>query len=236
MEFHIAYGEDFIDDEDLGLEEGGYGEAEADGHAGGETLDGGVEVTLYACEVNYLVEFPRYLMARHAHDAAVHVDVLTGCHLGVETGADLKEGGDASAVADVARAGGGDVAEEFQEGALSGSVLAYDAYHVALLYLEGDVLQRPDVVGVSLCGAVVGLAYLEIGVFLAEDAGLPPAVEVVAQRACADTPQAVLLAYVVEFYCNIFIHALVCFVTLITQIYLLSALDSLSVESEICVG
>lgn len=119
-------------------------------------------------------------MARHAHDAAVHVDVLASGHLGVEAGAYLKEGGYTSAVADVACAGGGDVAEEFQEGALSGSVLAYDAYHVALLYLERDVLQCPDVVGVSFGGAVVDFAYLEVGVFFAEDAGLPPAIEVVA--------------------------------------------------------
>lgn len=157
-------------------------------------------------------------MTCHAHDAAVHVDVLAGGHLGVEAGAYLKEGGDTAAVADVAGAGGGDVAEELQQGALSGSVLAYDAYHVALLYFERDVFQCPDVVRVSLCGAVVGLANLEIGVFFAQNAGLPPAVEVVAERACADTPQAVLFAYVVEFYCYVLFHALVCFVPQISRI------------------
>ena len=86
-------------------------------------------------------------MAGHAHDAAVHVDVLAGGHLWMEAGAHFKEGGDASAVADVAGAGSGDVREELQEGALACSVLADDAYHVALLYLERDVFQCPDVVG-----------------------------------------------------------------------------------------
>ena len=91
LEFGVADGEDLIDDEDLGFHEGGDGEAETDGHAAAVTLDRGVEVALHAGEVDNLVEFARDLMAGHAHDAAIHVDVLATGHLGVETGADFEQ-------------------------------------------------------------------------------------------------------------------------------------------------
>ena len=120
----------------------------------------------------------------------------------MEAGADFEEGGDAASVADVACGWGGDMAEELEEGGLAGAVLADDADDVALLDLEVDVLECPYVVAVALGGAVVGLADLEVWVFLAEDGGLPPAVEVVGEGAGADAPEAVHLTDVLEFYCG----------------------------------
>jgi len=126
----------------------------------------------------------------------------------METGADLQEGGDTAFIGDMTSSRGGDMAEELQQGALASTVLADNADDVALLYLEGDVLQSPDIVAVTLGRAVVDLANLQVGVFLAEDGGLPPSVEVVGQGACADEAEAVLLADVLKFYCNILIHTL----------------------------
>lgn len=83
----------------------------------------------------------------------------------MEAGAYLQQRGDAAAVTDVAGAWGGDMGEELEERALAGAVLTDDADDIALLYLEGDVLQRPYIVGCALGGAVVHLAYLQIGVF-----------------------------------------------------------------------
>lgn len=97
------------------------------------------------------------------------------------------------------------MAEELQQGALASTVLTDDADDVALLDLERDVLQCPDIITVALGGTVIDLTNLEIGVFLAEDAGLEPAVEVVLQGACADETEAVLLADGVKNYCGIHI-------------------------------
>ena len=112
LEFGIADGEDFIDDEDLGLEEGGYGEAEADGHAAGEALDGGVDVFFDTSKVDDLIELGGDLFAGHAHNAAIHVDVLAGGHLGVEASADFQKTGDAASILNATSTWGGDVAEE----------------------------------------------------------------------------------------------------------------------------
>ncbi|MGN1158455.1 MAG: hypothetical protein ACI4TK_19975, partial [Agathobacter sp.] len=42
LELSVAYGEDFVHDEDFGVEMGGYGEAEAHHHTAGVALHGGV--------------------------------------------------------------------------------------------------------------------------------------------------------------------------------------------------
>ena len=119
----------------------------------------------------------------------------------MKTRTDLQEAGDASAGADSAHGRTSNLAEEFQQGGLAGAVLADDADDVALLDLEVDIAERPDVVGVGFRGAVVDRADLQVGVLAAEDGGLPPAVEVVADGACGHEAQAVLFADVVEFDC-----------------------------------
>ena len=58
-----------------------------------------------------LVEFAGNLGAAHAHDGAVHVDVLAAGHFGVESSAHFEEACDAALGADDARGGGGHAAE-----------------------------------------------------------------------------------------------------------------------------
>ena len=74
----------------------------------------------------------------------------------------------------------GDAAQQLEERRLAGTVLADDADDVALLDLEVDVAEGPDVVGVAFGGTVVGLADLEVGVLFAEDVGDPEATDVMA--------------------------------------------------------
>jgi len=119
----------------------------------------------------------------------------------VEARTNLQEAGDATPRTDSAHGRARDLAEEFQQGGLAGAVLADDADDVALLDLEVDIAERPYIVGVGFGGAVVDRANLQVGVLAAEDGGLPPAVEVVADGACGHEAQAVLFAYVVEFDC-----------------------------------
>ena len=70
------------------------------------------------------------------------------------------------------------MAEEFQQGALAGSVLTYDADDVALLYLEVDIFQCPYIVGMCFLTAVVDFADFQVWVFASHDSGLPKTVKV----------------------------------------------------------
>lgn len=172
---------------------GGDGEAKTDGHAAGVAFHWGVEVALAAREVDDLVKFSRDLGFAHAHDGAVHVDILSASELRVEACADFQQGGDPATGTDGAGSWGGDTRQELQQGAFAGTVLADDANDVALLYLEVDVTQCPYVFGVTFGGTVVGLANLEVWVFMTQDSGLPPTVEVVRQGSRGDQSEAVLL-------------------------------------------
>ena len=92
LELGIADGEDFVHDEDLGFEEGRYGEAQTDSHTGGITLHGGVDIAFTTGEIDDLIQFGLDLITRHAEDGAVHEDILPTGHLAVETGADFQQG------------------------------------------------------------------------------------------------------------------------------------------------
>lgn len=177
---------------------GGDGETEANHHAAGVTLHGGVDITLATAEIDYFVKFPVYLPTLHAENAAIHVDILATGEFGMEACADFEEGGDAAFSVYLAGSGGGDAGEELEQGAFAGAVLANDAENIAFLDFEVDVLKGVDVVGRAFGGPVVGLANLEVGVFFVADACYPPAAQVVADCAGSDSAEAVELADVFE--------------------------------------
>ena len=91
----------------------------------------------------------------------------------METGADFQEGTYTAVGTDGAGGGTCYAGEELEECRLSGTVLADDADDVALLDLEINISQCPDVFGGAFRGTVVGLTDLEVGVLLAEDVGDP---------------------------------------------------------------
>ena len=119
----------------------------------------------------------------------------------MKTRADFQQGANTTVGTDSAGSRTGYSGKEFQEGRFAGTVLTDDADDVALLDLEVDVAERPDVVGVAFGGTIVGLADLEVGVLFAEDVGDPEAADVVAQGLGGYQAEAVLLGYVVKFYC-----------------------------------
>ena len=193
LELGIADGEDFVHDEDLRIQEGCYGKAQTDSHTGGITLHRGVDITFTAGEIDDLVQLGLDLMTRHAKDGAVHKDILPAGHLAMEACADLQERTDTTVGTDSAGSRAGDAGEEFEQSRFAGAVLTDDADDIALLDLEIDVAKRPDVFGVAFGGTVVGLADLEIRVFLAEDVGDPEAADIVGQGLGGDQAEAVLL-------------------------------------------
>ena len=188
LELGIADGEDFVNDEDFGFEEGSYGEAQTDCHTGGITLNRGVDIPFAAAEVNDLVQLGLDLCTAHAQDSSVHEDILPSRHLAMETCADFEEGADTAVGTDGTGGGACDAGEELEEGGFTGTVLADDAYDVALLDLEVDIPQGPYIVALAFGAAVVGLTDGEVGVFFATYVHGPPALEVVRQGAGGDQP------------------------------------------------
>ena len=128
------------------------------------------------------VELAGNLGAVHAHDGAVHVDVLAAGHLGVESGAHFEEARDAAPCADGASGGGGHATQQLEERALACAVTADDAYDIALFHLEVNVFEGPHVIAVALVRAVVRLPHLQVRVIAAQHLGLPEPVQVVAER------------------------------------------------------
>ena len=202
LELGIADGEDFVYDEDLRFEEGGYGEAQTDCHTGTITLHRGVDIAFTAGEIDDLVQLGLDLITRHAEDSAVHEDILPTRHLAMEAGANFKQRAYTAMGTDSAGRRAGDTGKELKQSGFACTVLADDADDVALLNLEVDIAERPDVLGVAFGGTVVGLADLEIRVLLAEDVGDPEAADIVAQGLGRNQTEAVLLGYVVKFYCS----------------------------------
>ena len=213
LELGIADGEDFVHDKDLRVQEGSYGEAQTDSHTGGITFDRGVDIAFTTGEIDDLVQFGLDLITGHAEDGAVHEDILPTRHLAMEAGADLQEGTNTTVGTDSAGRRTGDAGEEFEQSGFAGAVLADDADDVALLDLEVDIPQRPDIVRVAFGGTIVGLADLEIRILFAEDVGDPEAADVVAQGLGGDQAEAVLLRYVVKFYRNVIAHIFILFIS-----------------------
>ncbi len=145
MEGGVADGEDFVDEQNFRFEMGGDGEGEAHLHAAAVVLEGSVEEAFHFGEGHDLVELAADFCGAHAEDGAAHEHIFAAGELGVETGADFEKAADAAVKLGVSFGGAGDAGQDFQQRALAGAVAADQAHHFAFFYVEGDVLQRPDV-------------------------------------------------------------------------------------------
>jgi hypothetical protein len=154
LELCVADREHLVDEQDLRLQVRRDRESEPDLHPARVALDRRVEELLDAGELDDRVELALDLGAAHAQDRAVQVDVLAAGQLRVEAGADLEQRADPPAQLGAALRRLGDPREQLQERALAGAVRADQAEHLALLHLERDVAERPDVavLGLLLAG------------------------------------------------------------------------------------
>ena len=184
LELRIANGEDFIHHQYLRLQERCHRKSQSHRHTRAIALNRGVDIPFAAGEIDDLIEFGLDLCAAHAQDSSVHEDILPSRHLAMEAGADFEQGAYASVGTDGTGGGACDAGEEFEEGGFTGTVLADDADDVALLDLEVDIAEGPDVVRIAFGGSVVRLADLEVWVLLAEDVGDPEATDVVGEGFC----------------------------------------------------
>jgi hypothetical protein len=91
-------------------------ERQADIHARGVALDRGIEKSLDFGKGDDLVEFPADFGAGHAEDRAVQIDVLAPGQLGMKSGADFEQAGDAPLYRDAAFARLRDARQDFKQG------------------------------------------------------------------------------------------------------------------------
>jgi hypothetical protein len=95
-------------------------------------------------EFDDLVELRLNLTPLHSEDGAVEEDVLAAGQLGIEAGAYLEQAADAAADDRASLGRRRDPRQHLQERRLAGAVRADHAEHLALVDLEADVPQRPD--------------------------------------------------------------------------------------------
>ena len=193
---------DFVDDQYFRVEEGSHGKTKADGHARAVSFDGGVDISFTAAEVDNLVQFAGNLGFGHTKDGAVEEDVFPSGHLLVESRTHFEQGADTSPCTNGASSGAGDFGEYLEQGAFACTIPPDNPNNVALLHLEVDVAESPDILAFAFGGTVVHFAYLQIGVFFAEHIDGPPTFEVVVECTCGYKTKTVLLGDIIEFYCR----------------------------------
>lgn len=201
LELGVTDGEDLVHDQDLGIEMGGDGEAQTDHHTATVPLNRRVDIALATGEIDDLVQLTLDLIMRHAQDSAVEENILPTRHLAMETCTDLQQATYPTMRPNSARRGTRDATEKLEQGGLTRTVLTDDTDDVALLDVERDVTQCPDVVGGALRGAVVGLANLEVRVLLTQDVRHPEATDIVCQGPRTHQSQPVLLTHILKFNC-----------------------------------
>ncbi len=144
LELRVADREHLVHEQDLRLQVRRDGEREPHVHPARVALDGRVHEALDAGEVDDRVEALLDLAALHAEDRAVQVDVLAARELGMEAGPDLEQAAHAAADLDAAARGRRDPRQHLEERRLARAVPTDDSEHLALLDVERDVPERPD--------------------------------------------------------------------------------------------
>ena len=158
LEGGVADGEHLVDEEHMGAEEGGHGEAKPDAHATGVEADGAVHGMAELAELDDLVEALLDAGGLDAEEGAGQADVLAAGQLGVEAGLDLDQRADIAADAHGAGVGVHHAGEQLEEGGLPGAVGADEPDRLAGRDGEIDVAERPSppVWWKRLCSAGAG--------------------------------------------------------------------------------
>src|SRR4029078_13335481 len=76
---------------------------------------------------------------------AIEVNVLPAGQFWVESGADFQQARDAAAQCDSAQGGLGDPREDLKQGAFAGAIAADYAEYLALMDLEADIVEGPEI-------------------------------------------------------------------------------------------
>ncbi len=160
LECGVADGEDFVDEQDFGLEVRGDGEGQAHLHAGGIMLERAYR------ESARLRRRPRFrrtcgrFRPAHAQDGAAEENVFAAGQLGMEAGADFEQAADAPVNFRETGGGAGDASEQFEQGGLACAVASDEADDFALV----DVKETSRTAQMIVLGAALAIARAAEGV------------------------------------------------------------------------
>ena len=144
LEVHVPDGEHLVDDEDLGIEVGGDREGQAHEHAARVALHRRVDEGPDAGEVDDLLVAVEDVPSTEAQQRPVEEDVLAPRELGVKAGSDLEQRGRPAVELDASLGRQRDARQQLEHRALAGAVAADDPDRLAVVNVEADVLQRPE--------------------------------------------------------------------------------------------
>jgi hypothetical protein len=144
LERFVTDRKDFVDEQDVGVDIDSHREAEPHVHARGVVADLHVDELFELGEGHDLVEDALGLLLRQAEDRRVHEHVLTPGELVVEPGAEFEQRRNPAARHDLAGRRLQDPRDALQERGLARPVVAEKAHGRALLDVEVDVAQGPE--------------------------------------------------------------------------------------------
>src|SRR3990172_8382083 len=150
LEMGVADGQDLVDEQYFRVAVHGHGEAQAHVHAGGVALHRGIDEVPQLGEADHLVEAAADLLAGHPQDRSVEEYVLAAGEVGMEAGAQLDEGGNATLDADIAVAGGHDTGDQLEDGALAAAVAPDHPDGFTVSDREGDAAEGVEGVAPAL--------------------------------------------------------------------------------------
>src|SRR5438876_11534589 len=128
LKARVADSQNLINDEDIRIEMGGHGKAQAQAHAGRVALDRCIQELCHAGKFNHRVQLGGDLAVFHAQYGAVQIDVLPAGEFLVKTGAHFEKRSDAARHVDFTGSGIGDFGQHFEKRALSGAIAPDDAH------------------------------------------------------------------------------------------------------------
>jgi hypothetical protein len=146
LELLVADRDDLVHDQDLRVQVHRDREAQPDVHARRVDLDRGVDELLEPAEGDDLVHRGVDLLAGHAQDRAVEIDVVAPGHLGVEAGTEFQHRGDAAVRDDRAVGRPVDTGDQLEQGRLARTVVPDEREGLAPGDVQADALEGPEVV------------------------------------------------------------------------------------------
>jgi len=149
LERFVADREHLVGDQDVGLQRGDDGKAEAHDHAGRIMLDRLVDVVADVGELDDLVEALAHLARAESVQRGGHRDVVASRIVRMEPGAEFEQRADAAVDGDAAERRRQHAGQQLEQGRLAGSVLADQPEGFAAAHLDIDVAQHRGRVGVG---------------------------------------------------------------------------------------
>ena len=151
LKAHVADGQNFVEDQDLGIDFDGHGEGQTHIHSGGILLDGSVDEFADIGEVDDGLLALQHVAFGVAHQQAVEQDVLPAREFVMESRAQFDQRRQRAIDGDRTFGRPVDAGDNFQQRALARSIASNDADGLPMGYVKRYILDRLEIV---IAGAV----------------------------------------------------------------------------------